>query len=70
MKEVMVAKLDKEDLILFKELEKSKSEIEQLNANARSRHEVFWELLRKKHNLDISGPVHYIRDKAIYRGVI
>ena len=70
MKEVMVAKLDKEDLTLFKELEKNKLEVDLLMANAFSKHQAFWEHLRKKHGLDTFGPIHYIKDKAIYRGVI
>ena len=70
MKEVMVAKLDNEDLILFKELEKNKLEVDMLTANARSKYQAFWEHLRKKHGLDTFGQIHYIKDKAIYKGVI
>ena len=70
MKEVCVAKLDKEDLALFKELEESKKETDILIANAFSKYQAFWMHLRKKHNLDILGQTHYIKDKAIYKGVI
>lgn len=66
MKEVSVAKLDKEDQKKFREFEKERQEAEEKVAYIHSAWDFFWEGLRTKYKLPY-GKRHYIKDKAIYR---
>ena len=65
MKEVIVAKLDKEDSARHKELERYEMEIRALIAEAQSKHIAFWEELRVKYSLVSGG--HYLKRNAIYK---
>ena len=65
MKEVMVAKLNKEDVVRIKELEQCEEELKILWVEARSKSMAFWEELQVKHSLASGG--HYIKGNAIYK---
>lgn len=66
MKEVMVAKLKKEDLARYKEIRQCEGEIEILIAERHAKVVTFWNELRITHNL-ATIKQHYIKGNAIYR---
>jgi len=65
MKEILVTKLDKEDLARVKEFNKRKTVIDNLICEARSQVDAFWRGLKVKHNLGAGE--HYIKGNAIYK---
>lgn len=66
MKEIKVAKLDKDDVRGYKELEQQEKEIRNAGAMLNSAVIAYWEGLRLKHSLPF-GKAHYIRGGVIYR---
>lgn len=67
MQEIKIAKLDKDDLKMFKEVEVLEANLKISSAQYHSKQVAMWELWRGKYKLGYGG--HYIKDKSICRQV-
>lgn len=65
MKEIKVAKLDKDDVRLLKELNAEKDALETKVIELSVKGGALWDSLRAKHHLAWSKQ-HYIKDNSIY----
>lgn len=63
--ETRVAKLDKVDISLFKELRAEEEDLQRRAGAFRAKAQAFWESLRIKHSLPY-GKTHYIKGNSVY----
>ena len=66
MKEIKVAKLDKEDSRVFREVTAQRTQMEHSAGVYLSMHKAFWNDLRAKHNLTLESG-YYILHGIIYK---